>query len=51
MSMLEYYKVVLENVSFDSALFLKELRKAFKRLIQPEAEELLAWCVGRYQFP
>jgi succinate dehydrogenase flavin-adding protein (antitoxin of CptAB toxin-antitoxin module) len=51
MSMLDYHKVVLENVSFDSALFLKELKKAFQRLLQPEAEELLAWCLGRYRFP
>lgn len=51
MSMLEYSKVILENVSFDSSLFLKELRKAFQRLLPAEAEELLVWCVGRYQFP
>lgn len=49
--MLEYSKVILENVSFDASLFLKELRKAYKRLLQPEAEELLIWCVARYQFP
>lgn len=49
--MLEYSKVILENVSFDASLFLKELKKAYERLLQPEAEELLIWCVARYQFP
>ncbi len=51
MSMLEYSKVILENVSFDPSLFIKELRKAFKRLMEPEAEELMIWCIARYNFP
>ncbi len=51
MSMLEYSKLILENVSFDPALFLKELKKAFQRLMQPEVEELMTWCVARYTFP
>ena len=51
MTMLEYSKIILENVSFDASLFLKELKKASKRLLQPEAEQLLIWCVGIYQFP
>jgi hypothetical protein len=51
LSMLEYSKVILESVSFDSALFRKELLKAVKRLVDNEAEQLLAWCVARYQFP
>jgi hypothetical protein len=37
--MLEYCKVILESVSFDHTLFLKELRKASTRLHKPEAEE------------
>jgi hypothetical protein len=51
MSMLEYSKVILENVSFDASLFIKELRKAFQRLVEPEAEELMIWCITRYKFP
>lgn len=51
MSMLEYCKVILESVSFDHALFVKELRKAFKRLLEPEAEELMIWCIARYKYP
>jgi hypothetical protein len=50
-SMLEYSKLILENVSFDAALFLKELKKAMTRLVQPEVEELLTWCVARYSYP
>lgn len=51
MSMLEYSKLILENVSFDAALFRKELKKAIARLVQPEAEQLLVWCLARYQYP
>lgn len=51
MSMLEYSKVILENVSFDATLFIKELRKAFLRLVEPEAEELMKWCIARYTYP
>jgi hypothetical protein len=51
LSMLEYSKLILENVSFDPILFRKELRKAANRLIDTEAEQLLTWCVARYQFP
>jgi len=51
LSMLEYSKLILENVSFDPALFKKELLKAIKRLMDNEAEQLLTWCVARYQYP
>jgi len=51
LSMLEYSKVILESVSFDPALFKKELIKAVNRLMDSEAEQLLTWCVARYQFP
>jgi hypothetical protein len=50
-SMLEYSKMILENVSFDAALFRKELMKAIQRLIEPEQEALLTWCMARYQYP
>lgn len=49
--MLEYSKMILENVSFDAALFRKELMKAVQRLIEPEQEALLTWCLARYQYP
>jgi len=50
-SMLEYSKMILENVSFDAALFRKELMKAVQRLVEPEQEALLTWCMARYQYP
>jgi hypothetical protein len=50
-SMLEYSKIILENVSFDAQLFRKELLKAVKTLVDEEREELLMWCLIRYQYP
>jgi hypothetical protein len=50
-SMLEYSKIILENVSFDAQLFRKELLKAVKSLVDAEREALLIWCVSRYQYP
>ncbi len=41
--MLEYYKTVLGKVRFDQMLFRKELRKAFKNLVDDEATELKSW--------
>ena len=50
--MLDYHKQVLEKISFaDRALFRKELRKAFRKLIPTEREALKQWyrerCVCR----
>lgn len=42
--MLEYFKVVLEKVSFNKALFEKELRKAINYLSQQELPILWGWC-------
>ena len=42
-AMLEYSKTVLKKVSFDSKLFLKELKKAVNRLLPDEIEELKLW--------
>ncbi len=39
-AMFEYTKTVLKKVSFDSALFCKELEKALQRLLPYEIEEL-----------
>jgi type IV secretory pathway TrbF-like protein len=44
--MLEYYKTVLGKVSFDPLLFRKELRKAFKHLVDDEQIELRDWLEG-----
>ena len=51
MSMLDYSKFILENVSFDAELFVKELRKALNRLVAPDAEQLMCWCLSRYHYP
>ena len=41
--MYDYTKSVLERVSFDSALFSKELEKAIKMLLPYEIEWLREW--------
>lgn len=41
--MLDYYKNVLGKVSFDPMLFRKELRKAFRHLVDEEKVELRDW--------
>ena len=41
--MLEYTKTVLKNVSFDTKLFCKEVKKALERLLPEEIEELKDW--------
>jgi len=42
-AMFEYTKTVLQKVSFDTALFCKELEKAVNRLLPYEIEELRIW--------
>ncbi|MCG2612109.1 hypothetical protein LZZ90_11380 [Flavobacterium sp. SM15] len=39
----DYTKSVLERVSFDPLLFMKELRKAIKNLLPYELEQLTKW--------
>lgn len=46
--MLEYFKLILQKVSFDRRLFEKELRKAIRSLIADEVEELESWCYDQY---
>lgn len=41
----DYTKVVLRKVSFDTDLFMKELRKALKKLFPFEIEELRIWLL------
>ncbi|MBT8285626.1 hypothetical protein ACA086_11640 [Muriicola sp. E247] len=45
-AMLEYYKTVLQKVSFDAKLFSKELKKAISKLLPYEIEELKHWLLG-----
>lgn len=41
---LEYYTEILDKISFaDRAVFRKELRKAFRKLLPQEREELKQW--------
>lgn len=47
-AMLKYVKEVLSKVSFDKALFEKELRKAFKLLMPIEIRELQNWCYQNF---
>ena len=42
-AMFDYTKAVLSKVSFDPQLFCKELKKALKRLLPHEIEELRIW--------
>ncbi|MFA9372138.1 MAG: hypothetical protein ACERIH_10555 [Labilibaculum antarcticum] len=46
--MLEQTKIVLANVSFDFALFRKELTKAIEWLTPTDIEELKNWCLENY---
>ena len=39
-AMFEYTKTVLSKVSFDTALFCREVKKAIQRLLPYEIEEL-----------
>lgn len=47
-SMLDYSKLILEKVSFDSTLFEKELRKALRMLIPTDREELKSWVIRTF---
>ena len=42
-SMLEYYKAVLSNITFDAMLFRKELRKAMRHLVVEDRMRLRDW--------
>lgn len=42
-SYLDFYKLLLEKVSFNSYLLTKEYRKAVRNLSEKEKEELLKW--------
>lgn len=44
--MFDYTKSILERVSFDAALFCKELEKAIKTLLPYEIDQLREWLFG-----
>lgn len=46
--MLDYFKTILDKVSFDLKLFEKELKKALKSLVGNEIEELKKWCYSKF---
>ncbi|WP_461099802.1 hypothetical protein [Spirosoma luteolum] len=48
LSMLEYIKTILQKVSFDKAIFEKELAKAIKLLIPDEVKQLKRWCYAQF---
>jgi hypothetical protein len=45
---LEYFKMILEKVSFDAKLFEKELKKAISQLIKIEIIALKKWCYEHF---
>lgn len=48
MSPLEFYKTVLEKVSFDHELFTKEYGKAIEELPVVDRFLLEQWCLKRF---
>jgi hypothetical protein len=42
-SMLEYVKIILQKVSFNKRLFLKEYRKSYQWLVYEERKKLKEW--------
>ena len=46
--MLDYVKIILLKVSFNRALFEKELRKALKVLVPAEVPDFRTWCYQQF---
>ena len=46
--MLEFSKKILKKVSFDRALFKKELKKSLKWLNRDEIIALKVWCLAQF---
>ncbi|OGX86526.1 hypothetical protein BEN47_12775 [Hymenobacter lapidarius] len=46
--MLDYVKMILLKVSFNKALFEKELRKALKMLLPAEVPDFRSWCYQQF---
>ncbi len=47
-TLLEYFKIILQKVSFDAKLFEKELRKALSQLIKADLKLLKKWCYEQF---
>lgn len=47
--MLDYVKTILEKVSFDNELFMRELKKAFKQLSPADQGQLKHWLRINYE--
>jgi hypothetical protein len=47
-AMLDYVKTILLKVSFNKALFEKELRKALKVLTPTEVPDFRSWCYQQF---
>jgi hypothetical protein len=45
-SLLDYYKIILQKVSFDQALLVKELNKALNALDPSDASQLKNWLAS-----
>ena len=45
---LEFYKTILEKVSFDQVLFKKELVKSIQWINTTDAKSLREWCIEMY---
>ena len=45
---LDYSKIILEKMSFDTLLFVKELNKAVKLLSDEDVERLENWCMSTF---
>lgn len=50
-SFLDYYKLILEKVSFDRRLLAKEYRKAMNVLRSHEAQQLDSWLKNKGLYP
>jgi hypothetical protein len=48
MTMLEYFKMILQKVSFDISLFRIELKKALQSLTVDDRNELKRWCIQTF---
>ena len=46
--MLDYSKTILQKVSFDRRLFVKELLKALQYLVPEEVRSLKSWCYQKF---
>lgn len=46
-SFLDYYKIILDKVSFDRALFTKEYKKAISKIKKSEISDLNNWLKAK----